>query len=77
VPHPRLHERAFVLVPLADVAPGLVHPVLRRRVSSLRAAIDDRGVRPARPEGGRGRGRGKTHAFTATFTFASSAVRCR
>jgi 2-amino-4-hydroxy-6-hydroxymethyldihydropteridine diphosphokinase len=35
VPHPRMHERMFVLRPLADIAPGVVHPVLRRRVRTL------------------------------------------
>jgi 2-amino-4-hydroxy-6-hydroxymethyldihydropteridine diphosphokinase len=35
LPHPRAHERAFVLVPLLDVAPGWVHPVLRRRARDL------------------------------------------
>jgi 2-amino-4-hydroxy-6-hydroxymethyldihydropteridine diphosphokinase len=44
LPHPRLHERAFVLVPLADLAAGLRHPVLGRTVGELLAGVDASGV---------------------------------
>jgi 2-amino-4-hydroxy-6-hydroxymethyldihydropteridine diphosphokinase len=35
LPHPRAHQRGFVLVPLLDVAPCWIHPVLGRRASDL------------------------------------------
>jgi 2-amino-4-hydroxy-6-hydroxymethyldihydropteridine diphosphokinase len=43
VPHPRLHERAFVLVPLAELAPGLVVPG-RGPVHGLLAGLDTEAV---------------------------------
>jgi 2-amino-4-hydroxy-6-hydroxymethyldihydropteridine diphosphokinase len=39
LPHPRLHGRGFVLVPLADIAPEWRHPVSRRGVGELVAAL--------------------------------------
>ncbi len=42
VPHPRMHERAFVLVPLAEVAPHFVHPGSGKTIRELLDRLEDR-----------------------------------
>jgi 2-amino-4-hydroxy-6-hydroxymethyldihydropteridine diphosphokinase len=49
IPHPHLHERAFVLVPLADLDPDFIHPVLGKSISSLLAGMDSTGVKRYEP----------------------------
>ncbi len=44
IPHPRMVGRAFVLVPLNEIAPDLVHPVLRISVQQMLTDVDTEGV---------------------------------
>jgi 2-amino-4-hydroxy-6-hydroxymethyldihydropteridine diphosphokinase len=51
IPHREMANRAFVLVPLADIAPAVVHPVLRQTIAQLRETVPGReSVRPVMPE---------------------------
>ena len=42
LPHPLMHERCFVMEPLAEVAPDVVHPVLKKTFRELLASLADR-----------------------------------
>lgn len=49
IPHPRLHERGFVLLPLMDIAPDLIHPVNKKSVREMAAGCDAREIEKVAP----------------------------
>lgn len=49
LPHPRMHERAFVLMPLRDVAPEWVHPILKKPINDLIAALPRQDIKAGEP----------------------------
>lgn len=44
IPHPAMHQRRFVLAPLAEIAPQARHPVLKKTVGELLAELSDREI---------------------------------
>ena len=44
IPHPRLHDRRFVLEPMNEIAPDFVHPVLKKSIKELLNACPDKSI---------------------------------
>lgn len=41
IPHERIHQRAFMLVPMLEIAPNFVHPVMKKSITDIYDEIDD------------------------------------
>ncbi len=53
LPHPRMHQRRFVLKPLSTIAPNFIHPVLNRQIADLLEKLEDQSeVKRWHPDGG-------------------------
>jgi 2-amino-4-hydroxy-6-hydroxymethyldihydropteridine diphosphokinase len=50
IPHPRIKERAFILVPLNEIAPDLIHPGLKMTIGQLITSMDTTSVKLFQPE---------------------------
>ncbi len=62
IPHPRMTQRNFVLVPLREIAPQAVHPLLHKKIIDLaRVCADPAVVRKLGPSGAREKGHGQAH----------------
>ena len=46
LPHPRAHQRAYVLLPMRDVAPNWTHPILHLSIANLLAALPPQDIHP-------------------------------
>lgn len=44
LPHPRIEERVFVLIPLSEIAPDFIHPVFQKPIRELAKNIDGKGI---------------------------------
>jgi 2-amino-4-hydroxy-6-hydroxymethyldihydropteridine diphosphokinase len=43
IPHPRMHQRRFVLMPICDIDPDIIHPVLKKSIRTMLAELDSAG----------------------------------
>ena len=50
IPHPRLHERGFVLLPLLEIAPDLIHPLNKKSVREMAAECNMDGIKKFAPK---------------------------